>query len=52
MAAPILKKGKLDREVYFTTVGWFNIHSFDHYEAGTHTISDVKLTDKIPLFIK
>lgn len=52
MAAPILEKGATSRKVYFTTMDWYNLHDGTRYHPGTSMIENVKVTDKVPLFIR
>ena len=52
MAAPILEEGKTGRDVYFTTVNWYNYYDGKMYKPGTHNIENVQITDRIPLYIR
>lgn len=52
MAAPILDQGVTSRNVYFSSVNWFNFYTGQEYKPGTFRIDGVKLTDKVPLFLR
>ena len=52
MAAPILEEGKTARNVYFSSVNWFNFYDGTMYKPGTAHIDNVQITDPIPLFIR
>ena len=52
MAAPILEEGKTSRNVYFTSLNWYDFYTGKMYKPGTANIADVKLTDKLPLFLR
>ena len=52
MAAPIVEQGKTSRNVYFPSTNWINYHTKQRYTPGTHSISDVKLTSPVPIFIR
>lgn len=52
MSAPILEQGKTSRKVYFTTAVWFDFYTGKEYIPGFWNISDVGLTDPVPLFLR
>jgi alpha-glucosidase (family GH31 glycosyl hydrolase) len=52
MAAPIVEQGKTSRNVYFPLADWYDLHTGTLYKNGTSTISNVQITDKVPLFIR
>lgn len=52
MAAPIVEQNKTGREVYFPETNWISYQTKQRFTPGTHSISDIKLTDEIPLFIR
>lgn len=52
MATPILEPGTTSRKVYFPPYAlWYDFYTGKQYGPGTHTISNVKLTDPVPLFL-
>ena len=52
MAAPILEEGQTSRNVYFTTANWFDLYTGAMYLPGTANITNVQLTDRLPLFLR
>lgn len=40
------------RNIYFSSVNWFNLYTGEEYKPGTHRLDGVKLTDKVPLFLR
>jgi len=52
MSAPILEQGKTSRKVYFTTAEWFDFYTGKIYYRGFSDISNVQLTDPVPLFLR
>lgn len=52
MAAPILDEGVTSRMIYFSSVNWFDLYTGKEYKPGTHRLENIKLTDKVPLFIR
>ena len=52
MATPILEEGQTSRNVYFSTLSWFNFYDGTMYKPGTARIENVQITDRIPLFIR
>jgi len=52
MAAPIVEQGQTSRKVYFPETNWYCIHTGKRWAPGTEIISNVGLTDKVPLFAK
>lgn len=52
MAAPILEEGQTSRNVYFTTVNWYNLYTGEMHPPGTGNIANVQLTDRLPLFLR
>lgn len=52
MAAPILEAGTTSRKVYFPPYAlWYDLYTGKQYSPGTQTISNVQLTDRVPLFL-
>jgi alpha-glucosidase (family GH31 glycosyl hydrolase) len=51
MAAPILYHATVDRNVYFPKHKWYDFHSGNVYEKGNHTLKNITLTSKVPLFL-
>lgn len=52
MAAPILEKGSTERTVYFPGSNWVNLHTGKKYTPGTHLLTDIQLTDLLPVFVR
>lgn len=52
MSAPILDEGKTARPVYFPDNQWYDMHTGKVYATGTQNITGVKITDKVPLFLR
>lgn len=52
MVAPIVEEGKLDRKVYFPEFHWTNLFTGQTFAPGTHLITNVKITDPVPIFIR
>lgn len=52
MVTPIVEQGTTSRKVYFPPYAiWFDFYTGKQYGPGYHTITDVKLTDRVPMFI-
>ena len=52
MATPILDQGITSREVYFTSVNWYNLYTGEMHKPGKANITNIQLTDKLPLFLR
>lgn len=52
MATPILQQGVTSRNIYFSSANWFNFYTGQEYKPGTFRLDGVKLTDKVPLFLR
>lgn len=52
MSAPILEQGKTSRSVYFTSAAWFDFYTGKEYHPGFSNVSNVQLTDPVPLFLR
>lgn len=52
MAAPIVQEGVTSRNVYFTSVNWYDFHTGQLYKPATYRIDNIKLTDKVPLYLR
>lgn len=52
MATPILEQGVTSRNIYFSSVNWFNFYTGQEYKPGTYRLEGVKLTDRVPLFLR
>ena len=37
--------------MYFSTVNWYDFYTGKQYKPGTYRLQNVKITDRIPLFI-
>ena len=52
LAAPIVEQNTTSRDVYFPQFRWYDFYSGQAYQPGNQRISNVSLTDKVPLFIR
>jgi len=52
LVTPIVEQGKTSRSIYLPEGNWLHYHSGKIYKAGTQLIENVKLTDKVPLFLR
>lgn len=52
LVAPIVEQGATSRQVFFPAYTvWYDFYTGKQYSAGYHTITGVKLTDKVPIYI-
>lgn len=51
MAAPIVYPKMHDRQVYFPRFKWYDLYTGRVYEKGNHTLTNISLTAKVPLFL-
>jgi alpha-glucosidase (family GH31 glycosyl hydrolase) len=51
MATPIVYPKTNDRRVYFPKSKWYDFHSGKVYDKGNHTLTNITLSAKVPLFI-
>jgi alpha-glucosidase (family GH31 glycosyl hydrolase) len=40
-----------DRQVYFPKLRWYDLYSGKVYDKGNHTLTNISLTAKVPLFL-
>ena len=53
MGAPILNQGETSREVYFSTINWYDLHTGKKYQANsTAQLTNITLTNKLPIFLR
>lgn len=52
LAAPILQPNTTSRKLYLPGGNWYNLHTGDVVLPGTSQITNVSLTDKVPVFIR
>ena len=52
MSAPIIEKGTSSRNVYLTSVNWYDFHTGTVYKPGTVHLSNIEITDLVPLFMR
>jgi alpha-glucosidase (family GH31 glycosyl hydrolase) len=51
LAAPIVYPKIRDRQVYFPKLKWYDLYTGKAYEKGNHTLTNITLTAKVPLFL-
>jgi alpha-glucosidase (family GH31 glycosyl hydrolase) len=51
LAAPIVYPKMHDRQVYFPKLKWYDLYTGKAYEKGNHTLANITLTAKVPLFL-
>ena len=52
LVAPIVEEGKTSRNIYLPISNWYNLYDGTQYKNGTSKIDNVKLTDKLPIFLR
>ena len=52
MSAPIIYEGRQEREVYFPSGKWYDLHTGKEYAPGEGKVSNVTMTSKVPLFVR
>ena len=51
LAAPIVHAKTNDRHIYFPKHKWYDLHTGKSYEKGNHSLTNITLTAKVPLFL-
>lgn len=52
LVTPILEAGQTSRKIYLPSTNWYYFHSGVKFSPGTHLLTNIGLTDLVPIFVK